>query len=141
MEKIQWKNNEPPAISAENLNQMQDNVENAINGVVESGSNSNGNWIRYVDGTQICYKIVDFGDVPIKNPWGVLYESNELIIGDYAKPFIEEPAISIMPINTFFVEKYSYVTNTSWGKFWATRPNQYEALKVKVHCIAIGKWK
>ena len=33
MEKIQWKNNEPPAISADNLNQMQDNTENAINDI------------------------------------------------------------------------------------------------------------
>ena len=27
---------------------------NYVNGIVESGSNENGNWIKYIDGTMIC---------------------------------------------------------------------------------------
>ncbi len=38
MEKINFVNNQAPAISASNLNQLQANVEGAINGVVESGT-------------------------------------------------------------------------------------------------------
>lgn len=75
MEKINFKNKgEPGAIpaNADNLNLMQNNVENSfksnkttsdkdtyscnyINGIIESGSNSNGNWIKFSDGTMICY--------------------------------------------------------------------------------------
>lgn len=43
MEKINFVNNSTPYLSAENLNQMQSNVENAINGVVlyENADGSN----------------------------------------------------------------------------------------------------
>lgn len=43
MEKINFVNGQSPYISATNLNNLQDNVENAINGIIESGSNENGN--------------------------------------------------------------------------------------------------
>lgn len=55
MEKINFVNGESPYISATNLNNLQNNVENAINGIIESGSNANGNYIKYADGTLICY--------------------------------------------------------------------------------------
>ena len=44
MEKIEFKNNEEPYLSAENLNQMQDNIEKSVDGVVlyENASGSNG---------------------------------------------------------------------------------------------------
>ena len=55
MEKINFVNGQSPYISATNLNNLQDNVENAINGIIESGSNANGNYIKFSDGTLICY--------------------------------------------------------------------------------------
>lgn len=54
MEKINFINNSEPDISAENLNLMQTNIENAINGILESGTNDNGSWIKFNDGTMIC---------------------------------------------------------------------------------------
>ena len=59
MQKITFVNENAPYVSAENLNQMQTNVENAINGIVESGSNENGTWIKWANGTLIC-RITDF---------------------------------------------------------------------------------
>lgn len=35
------------------------------NPVVESGSNSNGRWTKWMDGTMICYKHINFGNVDI----------------------------------------------------------------------------
>lgn len=76
MEKINFKNKGETGaipINANNLNLMQDNVENSfktskttsnkdtyscnyINGIIESGNNDNGNWIKYVDGTMMHIK-------------------------------------------------------------------------------------
>ena len=64
-----------------------------------------------------------------------------LVYGDYAQPFIEVPQISVMPTNTFFVEKDNDVTTTSWGRFWACRPESSSGYYVAVSCIAIGRWK
>ena len=55
MEKINFVNGQSPYISATNLNNLQDNVGNAINEIIESGSNENGKYIKFSDGTLICY--------------------------------------------------------------------------------------
>ena len=36
-------------------------------GVVESGSNTNGRWIKYSDGTMICWQRQEFNNVQITN--------------------------------------------------------------------------
>ena len=41
-------------LSANNLNAMQDGIYEDINSVVESGSNENGQYIKFADGTMIC---------------------------------------------------------------------------------------
>lgn len=112
------------------------------NPVVESGSNSNGRWTKWMDGTMICYKHIDFGSVVITTAWGSFYETaSDYSCGDYPQAFVETPCISIMPINTCFVEKRGNTTATSWGSFWACRPAQYESFSLVVDCIAIGRWK
>ena len=140
MEKINFVNGKSPYISATNLNNLQDNVENAINGIIESGSNSNGSYIKFSDGTMICRKYINFGEMEVSNTWGSMYETSELSIGNYAQPFIETPQISVMPLDTFFVEKRGNTTATSWGSFWAVRPVS-TTIYIAVDCIAIGKWK
>ena len=110
--------------------------------VVESGSNSNGRWTKWHDGTMICYKNINFGDVAITTAWGSFYETaSDYSCGNYPQAFIETPCISIMPLNTCFVEKKGNTTATSWGSFWACRPAKYESFSLVVACIAIGKWK
>ena len=46
-------------------------------GVIERGSNADGDYVRFADGTQICTS----GDIPtggITNPAGALFQSNHL---------------------------------------------------------------
>lgn len=112
------------------------------NPVVESGTNSNGRWTKWMDGTMICYKHINFGNVDIATAWGSFYETaSDYNCGNYPQAFVETPCISIMPINTFFVEKSKNTTSTSWGSFWACRPAKYESFSLVVDCIAIGRWK
>ena len=111
-----------------------------ISGIIESGSNSNGSYIKFSDGTMICRKYINFGEMEVSNTWGSMYETSELSIGNYAQPFIEIPQISVMPRNTFFVEKKIDISSTSWGNFWAVRPVSM-TMYIGVDCIAIGKWK
>ena len=55
MEKINFVNNSEPYLSAENFNQMQDNIEDAISEVVGNGLNSNGEFTKFSNGTIHCY--------------------------------------------------------------------------------------
>ena len=125
----------------ENLRGYRGKLYYNENPVVESGSNSNGRWTKWMDGTMICYKHIDFGSVVITTAWGSFYETaSDYSCGNYPQAFVETPCISIMPINTCFVEKRGNTTATSWGSFWATIPVS-TTIYIGVDCIAIGKWK
>ena len=39
-------------------------------GIVESGSNNNGNYIKFADGTMICYLNIRVTDQAINNQYG-----------------------------------------------------------------------
>lgn len=71
-------------------------VEYNNRGVVSSGSNANGDYIYYADGTLICTKSVS-GTAKITSTWGSLYDTgnNPVNFGSWAKTFIEKPKISI----------------------------------------------
>ena len=127
----------------ENLRGYRGKLYYGENPVVESGTNSNGSWTKWMDGTMICTKYIDFGNVSVETAWGSFYETaSPLDCGNFAQQFISTPAVSIMPLNTFFVEKsWNDVTQSSWGKFWACRPATYTDYRVMVSCIAIGRWK
>lgn len=132
-----------------NLNTTdKDTLVNAVNeintklgNIIESGSNENGNYIKYTDGTMICYNTVSYENVPITSTWGVFYESTLLSLGDYAKPFTSAPTLVLTSYFPNFIEKYGNDSETSPGGFYACKPKSASGENVKVSYLAIGKWK
>lgn len=112
--------------------------------IVDSGTNSNGSWIKYGDGTMICHKRQIFSNTPIKNSWGNVVESAKLSLGDFPQEFVGNyPNFFIMPWQAFFVERAYTASLTSWGSFFAVRPGgaSTDGMDVTVSCFAIGRWK
>ena len=112
--------------------------------IVDSGTNSNGSWIKYGNGTMICHKRQIFSNTPIKNSWGNVVESAKLSLGDFPQPFVGNyPNFFIMPWQAFFVERSYTASLTSWGSFYAVRPggSGTDGMDVTVSCFAIGRWK
>lgn len=62
MEKIQFSNNSEPYLSADNLNQMQSNIENAIGGVYSIEETFTGKY--WIDGKKIYRKVMNLGALP-----------------------------------------------------------------------------
>lgn len=128
-----------------------DYINNAINSIIESGSNENGNWIKYADGTMICTSVKLFENIDVNNSWGSLYETAELTLGNFPKPFISTPeginCIMITNTNTNnkgsagFIEYIVETTNTSWGKTAIAKPVSSVASNIGLSLVAIGKWK
>lgn len=176
MQKITFENlpstNTP--LNASNLNTLQDNVETAINatisntagtsqtvgysqeyinnnvGVVESGSNNNGKWIKYSDGTMICWQRQEFNNIQITNQQGVLYQSNAITPMDYPVSFVGEwPVVSRdIESSTWAIFGFGQgsspgVSLTNPGSFTVFRGNSTGTGNVTliVRTIAIGKWK
>lgn len=110
--------------------------------IIESGSNDNGSWIKYSDGTMICYKSTGWIDMNITTSWGSLYEGN-ISVGNFPAEFIETPTISVTPFGSgMLIEQGGTdASKTSWGNITCVRPNSVENVKARFHLIAIGKWK
>lgn len=157
MEKITFVNENAPYVSAENLNQMQENVESAINGVVESGSNDNGYWIKYADGTMICTgsKSVIANASTTNETGGGIYRSSGIEFNTFPQSFTDVPySISYgikrctkQDVPKFILENFndSYaVTNSSPGKIFIGFLGTTDlslSIDATVTYIAIGRWK
>lgn len=120
---------------------------NYVNGIVESGSNANGNWIKYADGTMICTKRIEpseFGNVQSYNAVTTTWT--------YPQEFISTEGLT------------TYVTPRNWSQYMnlakTANPttstvqimltcinlNPLEVITDKawmygVNAMAIGKWK
>lgn len=119
-------------------------VNSALSTIIESGSNSNGNWIKYSDGTMMCYKREIFSGIAVQNSWGNMLESTKLDLGNFPQEFVGNyPNFFIMPWQAFFVERAYSASLTSWGSFYAVRPGSAgtSSMDVTVSCFAIGRWK
>lgn len=120
------------------------NLVGAINSIVESGSNANGDYIKYSDGTMICTKKIT-GQAKITSTWGNLYDTgdNPLDLGDWAIPFIDVPIVSIS----------FYGANGQWVEGFQTSTTKEKVGKISIasatsktanayyNIIGIGKWR
>ena len=120
---------------------------NYINGIVESGSNTNGSWTKWADGTMIINKTVS-GTANITNAWGSLYVSAEINLGNFPVAFIEMPTIVVSP-QTQTGTQYmltgqggsGYGSETNAGYVSLVRPNSRTNVAYRLEVIAKGKWK
>lgn len=142
MEKINFINNQAPALNATNLNQLQTNIENAINSVIESGSNDNGDYIKFSDGTMICWKQETVTDQAINNAYGSLFQGARQYT--FPVPFVG----NVTGKCTIF----QYGTSASWGtvsdiSLTTIILRGFDAFtraggeNCRIGYIAIGKWK
>lgn len=151
MEKINFENlpstNTP--INAENLNLMQDNVENAINsiGIVESGSNDNGKWIKYADGTMIITQEYVVATATTSVTMGSLKRIGIKIPPDFPIAFIEPPNVQITLFHCWLgwllgIEGEPTATNATGGNYIPMASAEKTTIEnIKVQILAIGKWK
>jgi len=123
-------------------------INNALAGyVVESGSNANGRWIRFSDGTQICWHYFGPVTLDIDDLQSGIYRS-ALQEHAFPVPFIEPPAIAVSQSTpgSFGTWLVGGCTSGSAGRSkW-----RYRALRMtsgtdvniqSVGMFAIGWWK
>lgn len=115
---------------------------NYINGIIESGSNSNGNWIKYSDGTMECYKTINIM-VDIYNSWGAMYESRQIDLGDFAQEFIEPPfVIAFKTVGQgSWLQLVERTTTTHAGVTYLASAVAISNTSITINVSAKGKWK
>lgn len=119
------------------------NLVGAINSVVKSGSNANGDYIKYSDGTMICTKKVSFVGLQFTTAWGNVYETPPVELGDYAQEFVDIPLMFITAATSTAVAEGVGNTKTGFGKVTFYRPirTDYADYRYNFYLMAIGKWR
>lgn len=110
--------------------------------VMESGTNASGTYIRFADGTQICFKHVSIGGVAMGNPAGSVFYSAAINIGAYAATFVGVPTTEVsVQSSTALCWNTSSPdsTNLQFGTTYMISPTSTSAT-ITLNCIAIGRW-
>lgn len=107
------------------------------------GSNTNGKYYKFPDGTLICTKSMTF-DRTFTNAWGSLYETTEnMQMGNWPVAFIATPATVITSTGAkdCFLETLHGVSANSAGYVNGCRPvNTTTAQSITLTVMGIGRW-
>lgn len=113
--------------------------------IFEKGSNSNGDYIKFSDGTLVCYGDKDLGDVTINNSHMNMYISSSQSSIAYPVSFAERPKYRcITPqggSGSFFIIQTNVGNKTGTGTYYLLRGNSATITNASVGYFAIGKWK
>ena len=113
-----------------------------LQGIYDSGSNSDGNWIRYVDGTMICYANIPAFLINITSSIGSMYVSENTPLGNYPMPFISTPILFFTSrTGLVWIGNSNVPTTTSYGNIRVFSPTSAPSTNVGINALAIGKWK
>ena len=164
-EKKNWTNTTP--INTTNLNNIENGIEandakigdlsglttpttsslvGAINSVVESGSNSNGSWIKYADGTMICTRSIE-KQMPCNKSWGTLFYGYDSDVYNFAQEFITPPLLYLFAYqrldSSFWLSNYynTIITTTGFYNYAIMRPTSADNVAYTLNVLAIGRWK
>lgn len=121
-------------------------LDTYLDTIVESGSNSNGEYTKYSDGTMICTKRFIKQNVRLTNSWYSLFTNENdtsIDLGSYAATFIEEPVVNI----TYMGGNGCWLINNSGHS--ASSPGKVQLCTVSSRTIgtcilditAKGRWK
>lgn len=110
-----------------------------------SGTNANGSWVRFADGTQICWKDVTLGDVDCTSAWGSVYESGWFNMGNWPIAFNGTPRVFVQRVSSTssicMLEAARSASSTSAGQTIWWRPTSTTCTGVIVCIMGIGRWK
>ena len=119
-------------------------IDDTADFIVEEGSNTDGNYIKYNSGLMICYKKLDFSNIEkSRNFNGFYIPQTSLNLGNFAKPFIEIPTVSITLVSTFSVLYMGDInpTKSNAGSFYPLGFDSGKIASMTANVTAYGKWK
>jgi len=124
-------------LTADNLN---NNFIECFN-IIESGSNENGNYIKYSDGTMICYGVRSNTLANNNTQIGAMWYTDSVNLGSFPVEFAEEPIINLYNIGAFTILEHLNLTSENIGNIYMGNGTKREASLQKTMFIAIGKWQ
>lgn len=113
------------------------------NPIIESGSNSNGSYVKWADGTMMCWKSTS-PTTNITNSWGSVYESTSAVsFGNWAATFYATPMISVTKTTGqgCWMELVQNTSKTSCGSTYYVSAVSRSNVSPTVNIVGFGRWK
>lgn len=151
-QKLNWLNKgETGAIPINkiNLNHMDDGIEqnsNDIANIIESGSNANGEWIKYASGKMICTRSIDV-EMPCNKSWGTLFYGSDSNVYNFSQTFKTPPRLYLFAYqrldSSFWLSNYynTIITTTGFHNYAIMRATSADNVALTLNILAIGDWK
>ena len=116
------------------------------NNIIESGSNENGNWVKFSDGTMIWTGSITIQTIEINNSFGSLYRTAGNTYGniDFGVTFISTPKIFASlsgNYNCWLSSVGKNASSTKTGHIMLVNPTNETIWDETITYLAIGKWK
>ena len=119
---------------------------NFVGVIVESGSNDNGSWVKFSDGTMVCRRTFSI-TLDCRQQWGNLYVATDDNIINFPQEFIETPFV-IRDLLTSssascWLINYSIpnITTKTYRHFAIARSTPSDSVSIQLNLLAIGRWK
>lgn len=105
-------------------------------------SNSNGEQIKFPDGTMICTKTVTY-TTAINTQDGSMYYGTRQSLGNYAAAFVDTPIVSatLTGATSGFMDAIKSTSSTSVGTVNMYQPTSKSSMNYVINIIAVGRWK
>lgn len=115
-------------------------VDNKLAQIIESGSNANGSYIKYSDGTMICYGSTSLNEVSVSDYYSFCKRTNSLTI-TFPMEFDEVPNVTITN-QGFGIFSYTInnITANNFSYYAFTYPSGSN-ISGSLQYVAIGRWK
>lgn len=115
-------------------------VDNKLAQIIQSGSNANGSYIKYSDGTMICYGLTSLNEVSVSDYYSFCKRTNSLTI-TFPMEFDEVPNVTITN-QGFGIFSYTInnITANNFSYYAFTYPSGSN-ISGSLQYVAIGKWK
>ena len=110
--------------------------------IPERIENKNGTAIKFADGTLICTKTLNIGDLEVTLQKNSVYiQPTEIREGAYAVPFIGTKYRSVEVALTNTTNTPVWASTLSGDTIWVTASSPLTLKAVIIYILAIGKWK
>ena len=138
------------SVSTSSTNAIENGaITTYVNSVVESGNNTNGNYVKYIDGTMICWQRKSVS-IAVSTAEGNLFKSADIQLDNFPVEFYSVPTVNFTFTNNTWTllgigrgSTDSSTSTTNPGKVFIYRSTSTGSgfVTLYINVIAIGRWK
>lgn len=112
---------------------------------IDSGSNADGSWTKWPDGTMVCTKVISATAAITQASGAIFLDSAGVNCGSWPQAFVSVPTINVSLVggtgNGVWNGPQANASASSCGLFILMSAEQRNSYQINVHITGTGRWK